>query len=40
VSSGILSPEVNFSQRLVPTLEAMAETVSHLKGLGYKVVLT
>jgi D-glycero-beta-D-manno-heptose 1-phosphate adenylyltransferase len=39
-SSGILSPEVNFDERLIPTLEEMTRTVTHLKGLGYKVVLT
>lgn len=40
VSSGILSPHVNFEDRLIPTLEEMARTVTHLKGLGYRVVLT
>jgi D-beta-D-heptose 7-phosphate kinase/D-beta-D-heptose 1-phosphate adenosyltransferase len=40
VTSGILSPEVNFAERLVPTLEEMTRTVTHLKGLGYRVVLT
>lgn len=40
VSSGILSPHVNFEDRLIPTLEDMARTVTHLKGLGYRVVLT
>jgi rfaE bifunctional protein nucleotidyltransferase chain/domain len=39
-SSGILSPEVNFGERLIPTLEEMTRTVTHLKGLGYRVVLT
>jgi D-glycero-beta-D-manno-heptose 1-phosphate adenylyltransferase len=39
-SSGILGPDVNFGERLVPTLEDMRRTVTHLKGLGYKVVLT
>jgi D-glycero-beta-D-manno-heptose 1-phosphate adenylyltransferase len=39
-SSGILGPEVNFDERLIPTLEEMTRTVTHLKGLGYKVVLT
>jgi D-glycero-beta-D-manno-heptose 1-phosphate adenylyltransferase len=39
-SSGILSPEVNFENRLIPTLEEMTRTVTHLKGLGYRVVLT
>jgi rfaE bifunctional protein nucleotidyltransferase chain/domain len=40
VSSGILSPDVNFGDRLIPTLEEMTRTVTHLKGLGYRVVLT
>lgn len=39
-NSGILSPDVNFGERLIPTLEEMTRTVTHLKGLGYKVVLT
>jgi rfaE bifunctional protein nucleotidyltransferase chain/domain len=39
-SSGILSPEVNYEDRLIPSLEEMARTVTHLKGLGYRVVLT
>jgi D-glycero-beta-D-manno-heptose 1-phosphate adenylyltransferase len=40
VSSGILSPNVNFEDRLIGSLEEMARTVTHLKGLGYRVVLT
>jgi len=40
VSSGILSPHVNFEDRLIGTLEEMTRTVTHLKGLGYRVVLT
>jgi rfaE bifunctional protein nucleotidyltransferase chain/domain len=40
VTSGVLSPGVNFADRLVPSLEEMTRTVSHLKGLGYTVVLT
>ncbi len=39
-STGILSPHVNFSERLIGSLEEMARTVTHLKGLGYAVVLT
>jgi D-beta-D-heptose 7-phosphate kinase/D-beta-D-heptose 1-phosphate adenosyltransferase len=39
-STGILSPHVNFSDRLIPSLEEMSRTVTHLKGLGYAVVLT
>lgn len=40
VNSGILSPEVNFEERLIPTLEEMTRTVTHLKGLGYRISLT
>ncbi|MGH2842349.1 MAG: adenylyltransferase/cytidyltransferase family protein [Solirubrobacteraceae bacterium] len=40
VTTGILSPYSAAEERIVPSLEAMAEKVSHLKGLGYKVVLT
>jgi len=40
VTSGILSPKANFEDRLAASLEEMAQTVEHLKGLGYKVVLT
>jgi D-beta-D-heptose 7-phosphate kinase/D-beta-D-heptose 1-phosphate adenosyltransferase len=39
-SSGILSPNVNFEDRLVGSLDEMTRTVSHLKGLGYRIVLT
>ncbi len=40
VTSGILSPNANFEDRLATSLEEMTRTVEHLKGLGYKVVLT
>jgi rfaE bifunctional protein nucleotidyltransferase chain/domain len=39
-SSGILSPDVNFEDRLIGSLEEMTRTVTHLKGLGYRIVLT
>ncbi|HTZ86065.1 MAG TPA: adenylyltransferase/cytidyltransferase family protein [Solirubrobacteraceae bacterium] len=39
-SSGILGQEVNFESRLIGSLEEMTRTVTHLKGLGYRVVLT
>lgn len=39
-SSGILSPHVNFDERLIGTLAEMSKTVTHLKGLGYRIVLT
>ena len=31
---------MNFEDRLVPSLEEMTRTVTHLKGLGYPIVLT
>ncbi|HEU4974037.1 MAG TPA: adenylyltransferase/cytidyltransferase family protein [Baekduia sp.] len=37
---GILSRDVNFEDRMVRSLEDMARTVQHLKGLGLRVVLT
>ena len=40
VNTGILSPNANFQERLIPTLEEMTRLVTHLRGLGYKVVLT
>src|SRR3954451_5977169 len=40
VASGILSQQANFDARLVRSLEDMARTVTHLKGLGYQVALT
>lgn len=40
ITSGILSPYSGAEGRIVPTLDEMAEKVRHLKGLGYKVVLT
>jgi D-glycero-beta-D-manno-heptose 1-phosphate adenylyltransferase len=40
VSTGILSTDVNFEARLIGSLDEMARTVEHLKGLGLRVVLT
>src|SRR5215213_9369005 len=40
VTSGILSTDVNFEDRLMRSLDEMAEKVANLKGLGYRVVLT
>jgi D-glycero-beta-D-manno-heptose 1-phosphate adenylyltransferase len=40
VTSGILSPHANFEARLVGSLDEMARTVTHLKGLGYRIALT
>ncbi len=39
-TSGVLSPDVNFADRLVPSLDEMTRVVSHLRGLGYRIVLT
>jgi D-glycero-beta-D-manno-heptose 1-phosphate adenylyltransferase len=39
-TSGVLSSDVNFADRLVPSLEEMTRVVSHLRGLGYRIVLT
>jgi len=39
-SSGILSPDVNFEDRLIGSLGEMTRTVTHLKGLGIPIVLT
>ena len=40
ITSGILGPGVNFEDRLVPSLDAMTERVTNLKGLGQRIVLT
>lgn len=40
VNSGILSQHASYAERLIPSLADMTRTVNHLKGLGYKVVLT
>jgi D-glycero-beta-D-manno-heptose 1-phosphate adenylyltransferase len=40
ITSGILGPGVNFEDRLVPSLDAMAERVANLRGLGQRIVLT
>jgi rfaE bifunctional protein nucleotidyltransferase chain/domain len=40
VTSGILSPQVNFEERLVRSLDEMARVVAHLKGLGFRIALT
>jgi D-glycero-beta-D-manno-heptose 1-phosphate adenylyltransferase len=40
ITSGIFSSDVNFGERLVPSLQALAELVAHLKGIGLRVVLT
>jgi D-glycero-beta-D-manno-heptose 1-phosphate adenylyltransferase len=40
ITSGIFSSDVNFEERLVPSLGALTELVAHLKGIGLHVVLT
>ena len=40
ITSGIFSEEVKFEERLKPSLEELAKTVRHLKGIGLKIVLT
>ncbi|HEV2812385.1 MAG TPA: adenylyltransferase/cytidyltransferase family protein [Solirubrobacteraceae bacterium] len=40
ITSGIFSEEVKFEERLKPTLDELAKTVRHLKGIGLKIVLT
>src|SRR3954451_5131798 len=40
MSSGILSAEANFEERLVPSLEEITRKISHLRGLDYRIVLT
>jgi D-glycero-beta-D-manno-heptose 1-phosphate adenylyltransferase len=39
-TGGIMSPNVNFDERLIGSLEDMERTVTHLRGLGYRVSLT
>ena len=40
ITSGIFSEEVKFEERLKPTLDELAKTVQHLKGIGLEIVLT
>jgi D-beta-D-heptose 7-phosphate kinase/D-beta-D-heptose 1-phosphate adenosyltransferase len=40
ITNGILSPYSSADERLVDSLGEMAEKVQHLKGLGYRIVLT
>lgn len=37
---GILTSDVRFDERLIGSLDDMTRTVTHLRGLGYKIVLT
>ncbi len=40
ITSGIFSEEVKFEERLKGSLDELAKTVEHLKGIGLKIVLT
>jgi D-beta-D-heptose 7-phosphate kinase/D-beta-D-heptose 1-phosphate adenosyltransferase len=40
ITSGIFSSDVEFAERLAPSLQQLGELVAHLKGIGLKVVLT
>ena len=40
ITSGIFSEEVKFEERLKPSLDELAKTVRHLKGIGLQIVLT
>jgi D-glycero-beta-D-manno-heptose 1-phosphate adenylyltransferase len=40
ISGGIFSPNANFEQRLVGSLEQLSQIAEHLKGIGLRVVLT
>jgi len=39
ITSGIFSAEANFEKRLIDSLDSVAEIVSHLKGIGLRIVL-
>jgi D-glycero-beta-D-manno-heptose 1-phosphate adenylyltransferase len=40
ITSGIFSSDVNFEQRLMPSLRQLAELADHLHGIGLRLVLT
>ena len=40
ISSGIFSSEPAFEDRLIDSLEHLAELIAHLKGIGLRIVLT
>ena len=40
ITSGIFSEDVTFEERLKPSLDELANTAQHLKGIGLKIVLT
>ena len=40
ITSGIFSSDVEFDERLAPSLRELGELVAHLKGIGLRIVLT
>lgn len=40
ITSGIFSSDVNFEQRLMPSLQQLAQLADHLRGIGLRLVLT
>jgi D-glycero-beta-D-manno-heptose 1-phosphate adenylyltransferase len=40
ITSGIFSEDVKFEDRFKPSLDELAKTVEHLKGIGLQIVLT
>jgi D-beta-D-heptose 7-phosphate kinase/D-beta-D-heptose 1-phosphate adenosyltransferase len=40
ITSGIFSSDVNYDERLIPTLEGLGKFVDHLRGIGLRIVLT
>jgi D-beta-D-heptose 7-phosphate kinase/D-beta-D-heptose 1-phosphate adenosyltransferase len=40
ITSGIFSSDVNFEQRLMPSLQQLGELADHLRGIGLRLVLT
>jgi D-beta-D-heptose 7-phosphate kinase/D-beta-D-heptose 1-phosphate adenosyltransferase len=40
ITSGIFSSDVNFEERLIPSLSALAALAEHLRGIGLRIVLT
>jgi rfaE bifunctional protein nucleotidyltransferase chain/domain len=40
ITSGIFSSNVNYDQRLIGSLQALAELAEHLRGIGLRLVLT
>ena len=40
ITSGIFSSDVNFEERLIGSLQSLAELAEHLRGIGLRLVLT